>query len=242
MLPADKTVVMSRVRFGVQTLVVLALVAFVSWPDSVRTKESDAPLAHAGRSREQRGERRDRRFAGLQHEIGWGSISLQRTSTAGSGTARRSLFDDRIEGGRRHRTSAGVLALGGRFNGIIGSARTGLNAPVPFARLVLRNPVTGKIEARAVADDNGEFTFLDVEPNAYVVEMLGPEDAVFAASDPVTVNIGELREATVRLPAGREVLAALGTVAPTADQAIRAAATSGVNAVAAPERSISPQR
>jgi hypothetical protein len=233
---------MTSVRFGVQTVIVLLLVAFVSWPDYARLKGATVSRTSGERPRQDDARRgADRRARGLRYEIGYGSISLQRASATTSDALQRKLYEGDLEA-RRHRVPVGLLALGARFNGIIGQARTALNAPVPFARLVLRNPVTGRIEARAVANDKGEFTFLDISPNGYVIELLGPNDSVFAASDLVSIDIGELREATVRMPGGREVLAALGTLTPTANEPIAAAATSGVNAVTAPDRSVSPQR
>ena len=42
---------------------------------------------------------------------------------------------------------------GGKLNALIGFAKTALNAPIPYARLVLRNIRTGQIVARITADE-----------------------------------------------------------------------------------------
>jgi hypothetical protein len=239
---ADKSVVMTSARFGVQAAIVLSLVVFVSWPESARVKGATSAWRSDGREAAGAGRRAAERLArGLKHEIGYGSISVRRASATGATALQRKLYEQNPEA-RRRRTPDSVLLLGGRLNAIVGQARTALSAPVPFARLVLRNAATGMVEARATADDKGQFTFIDVIPSGYVIELLGADSSVAATSELVTVDIGELREATVRLPGGRLQLAAFGTVAPTAHEPIAVAAQQGINAVTPPDRSVSPQR
>ena len=101
-----------------------------------------------------------------------------------------------------------VLQAGGSINAIMGRARTSLNTPIPYARLVLRNIRTGAIEARATANEEGRYTFLDVQSSAYVVELIGPDGSVIAASEMVALAIGDVRETTVRVAANARAAAA----------------------------------
>jgi hypothetical protein len=237
---------MTSVRLALQTVLVLGMVGFVSLSNHARTPGADAAArqnGESGRVSESRAGSHVQAASGSgpSHAIGYGSMSIQRATTASAGPWRQTLLEPGLSV-RRERIPISVLSLGARVNGIIGLAKTTLNTPVPFARLVLRDPVTGRVEARAVADDRGNFTFVDVTPSGYVVELIGPRDAVFATSDVVTVGVGELREAIVRLADTREALGTFGTLAPAAEQPIAVAAQSGINAVTAPDRSVSPQR
>lgn len=234
---------MSRARFGVQAAFVLLLILLVSWPgrpgvSGASAWRTDGPFAAAGRhGAERRFGARSGRF-----EIGYGSARLERASAAGTSSLLGKLFGNDVEGRRRYATPASVLALGGQINAIVGSARTALNAAVPYARLVLRNLATGQIEARATADEDGRFTFLDIMPSGYIVELLDAEGAVIATSAFVSVALGDLQETTVRTADGQGVLDAFGTLDGTADEPLGAAAGSGVNQVSAPDATISPQR
>jgi hypothetical protein len=231
---------MSRARFGVQAVFVVALIALVSWPErpqgrSTSVWRTDGPIG-VGRDGQVFRAARGGRF-----EIGYGSARLDRTSAAGASPLARKLYGHDVEGGRRFTTPAAVIALGGRINGILGQAQTTLNAPVPFARLVLRNLATGEVEARATAGEDGRFTFLDVMPSGYIVELLGADGVVIATSAFVAIELGDLKETTVRV-SGQPVLAMFGTLAGTADEPLDAAAGSGVNRVTAPDATITPQR
>ena len=73
---------------------------------------------------------------------------------------------------------------------VVGSAREADNAPVRGARLQLRNVVTGYIEATAVADQAGEFTFEGFEGGTYVVELVDPGDDVLAVGQVFNVAPG----------------------------------------------------
>jgi hypothetical protein len=239
---ADNVDIMTRVRFAMQALAVLLLLMLVSVPEEGRlsavsvwrtqgwgSKRTPAPV-----------DARDRRPSGRRRTIGYGSASY---SAGSGGTAlHRKLYDNDIEGKRRFVTPDAVHALGGRINALTGRARTALNAPLPFAQLVLRNAATGALESRAVADENGEFTFLDVLPSGYVVELLGSDGTVVAASELVPMAEGDVRQTTVYAASLETLLAAFGTLAPTAMEPVAQAMDDGVSRVAQPERTVSPQR
>ena len=90
---------------------------------------------------------------------------------------------DRI---RAQRPAAYLMARAGRPRVVVGTttvigwAREADNAPVRGGRLQLRNVVTGYVEAMAVADEAGEFTFEGFEGGTYVVELVDPGDDVLA--------------------------------------------------------------
>lgn len=240
---------MTTARFGLQTAVVLLLVALVSWPETRQVRAVEAvwrtggPLAAARTGVSLNGRTGGAAARGRRREIGWGSAGLAWTSAAGGNALHRKLYEEGVGSRKRYTVPNGVLALGGRLNAVLGYARTSLNAPIPHAQLVLRSIATGEVEARATADEEGRFTFLDLMPSGYIVELLGPDGSVVATSEVLGVDAGALRETVVRLSAARAAwLAAIGVVAPTASEPVDAAARTGIGAVTAPARTVSPQR
>jgi hypothetical protein len=232
---------MSRARFGAQAAFVLALIVLVSWPERPQTRS--ASVWRTGAVAGTRGGLvLPDGIRGRRVEIGYGSARLDRASAALGSQLERKLYGNDVEGGRRYATPPAVLALGGQINAILGRATTTLNAAVPFARLVLRNLATGEVEARATADENGAFTFLDVMPSGYVVELVGADGAVLATSEFVPIALGDVKETMVRVSGAQPVLAMFGPLAGTANESLDAAAGSGVNRVTAPDATISPQR
>ena len=82
---------------------------------------------------------------------------------------------------------------------IAGSAWNADNSPIPGARLRLRNVVTGQIAGAAVADEAGQFTFADVAPGSYVVELVSESGKILTVGHPLTVGPGETVATFVRL-------------------------------------------
>jgi hypothetical protein len=114
------------------------------------------------------------------------------------------------------RAFGGAPAGGGRAATINGRARTALNQPVPYARVLLRNLATGQIESRTTADQNGQFSFDGVISSGYVVELVGADGAVIAASEMVAASGGSIQQATVRLGGNSTARALFGSVGATA--------------------------
>ena len=235
---------MTPARFGVHVLIVFTLMLAVSWPDLGRVRagsvwRADGPLsgrrpAESATSRSSLG-----RTGGRVNEYGFGSAAYA-PSTGGAGLRQR-LSEDQVEGRRRRPVHAGVLALGGKINAILGRARTALNAPMPGAMLVLRNLRSGQVEARATADEAGEFVFLDVPPSNYLVELIGDGGDVNATSESLTIDLGELVQTTVRGTSVGALKAIFGSVMEaTANDAVVAASQDGVTRIATPERCVSP--
>jgi hypothetical protein len=109
------------------------------------------------------------------------------------------------------------------------------------AELVLRNLNTGLVEARATADEAGQFVFLDLTPNNYIVELIGAGGEVNATSESLAIDFGDLVQTTVR-GTGQGILTALfgPVMEATSNDAVSAASRDGVTRVAAPERCVSP--
>ena len=122
---------------------------------------------------------------------------------------------------------------------VIGWAREANNAPVRGARLQLRNVVTGYIEAMAVADEAGEFTFEGFEGGTYVVELVDPGDDVLAVGQVFNVAPGETAATFLKLAEPRSW--ATGFFQNSAQSALSAAAGAGVVGVVPTGDPISPE-
>jgi hypothetical protein len=177
-----------------------------------------------------------------QTRIGFGAVSyVARPGAPGVPGLEQQLSENVYENRRRSLLPDELLALGARVNAIVGYAHTSANAAIPFAQVWLRNVRTGEIEARAVADEFGRFVFLDIHPTGYVVELIGPDGMVIAASPFVSVGYGDVRQTAVFVTIGgpRRMTAA---AAAAASQTIDTAVNAGVSRVGQPERAVSPQR
>lgn len=226
--------VMSRARFAVQVVIVLTLVALVSWPELRATQFlASAPFLASGPA----SLRDDPRFPA---KIGFGTASYVSGPTAPGMPSLDQKLAENVYENRRSLLPDDLLALGAKINGILGYTRMSTNEAIPFARVWLRNVRTGEIEARAVADRFGKFLFLDIRPTGYVVELIdGPDGTVIAASALVSVGIGELHRTTLFVPVGGPAMSAATA---GALQTINTAVDTGVSRVGQPERAVSPQR
>jgi hypothetical protein len=116
-------------------------------------------------------------------------------------------------------------------NALSGTALTSLNAPIPYARLILRNILTGQVVGQATANASGQFSFVDLDPNLYIVEVLGANGAVLGTSMMVSgMSRGEQRTLEVRVASTTAaVRSAVGnTLAATGPQATAIAAANDV--------------
>jgi hypothetical protein len=87
-----------------------------------------------------------------------------------------------------------------RATSIQGVAWNADNSPVKFARIRLRNIVSGRIQAGVVANEDGRFVFADVPPGAYLVELVNDDGRVLAVGHTFTIGEGETVATFVRLP------------------------------------------
>ena len=205
---------MRRTHLGVQAAIVLTMVALVSWPE----------------------------FRPMRAQSVWryapDAVLLARTQDAARFAGDKSLFNQTgyftpIPGqpvGNGF-LAQGIAQAGGRVNALTGKALTSLSAPIPYARVVLRNIRTGQLLAQTTADADGEFSFVDLDPNFYIVEVLGANGAVLGTSSMVVgMARGELRALEVRVAsAAAAVRATVGnTLTATAPQAAAVAAANDV--------------
>ena len=122
---------------------------------------------------------------------------------------------------------------------VIGWAREASNAPVRGARLQLRNVVTGYIEATAVADQAGEFTFEGFEGGTYVVELVDPGDDVLAVGQVFNVAPGETAATFLKLAEKQSFMT--GFFNNTAASVLSSAAGAGMIGVVPTGDPISPE-
>ena len=203
---------MRLTHFGIQAAIVLTMVAFVSWPQfrpvhapSVwRYATSGAPQAVTD-------------DAAQYSDTGIIRRTSLNTAPAQYGAGRPNPADLQVGNARSNAglqakipfyTPDAVAALGGKLNAITGLARTSLNAPIPYAKLLLRNIRTGQVMGRATANELGAFSFLDLDSSSYVVELLGADGSVVAASRMVSLGLGDVRQTDVHSAAGAAALTA----------------------------------
>jgi hypothetical protein len=198
---------MKRTHLGIQAIIVLAMVSFVSWPQfrPVRAQSIwrytpaavlDARTVDAAR------------YAGAtstsssQPFIGESSSSTHLAPTTPHGSV---VIDDApVE-----YTPGAIAALGGTDNALVGLAQNSLNASIPRARVVLRDIRTGEALQQATADELGQFWFVDLPSSEYVVELLGQDGSVVAASEVVKTSKGRLLRTVVRVAAAAAVVVAV---------------------------------
>jgi hypothetical protein len=123
--------------------------------------------------------------------------------------------------------------------GIVGTAWKGETTPYPQARIRLRNVENGRGVARTDSDSTGRFRFFQVQPGAYVVELLSEQDKVLAVGDLFGVVAGGEATTLVRLNSKTTWIG--GFFGNAAAAAISAASTLGVTAVGSNGRPVSPQ-
>ena len=78
-----------------------------------------------------------------------------------------------------------------------------------FRSVGLRDVRTGAAVQQTTADELGQFRFVDLPSSEYVVELVGPDGSVVAASEVVQTSKGGLLRTVVRVAAAAAVVAAL---------------------------------
>lgn len=138
------------------------------------------------------------------------------------------------------RPPAGSRALGARTaSKVLGVVWNADSTPVPNARVRLRNMTTGRMDATAVANQTGQFTFESLEPGSYVIELVDETGKVRALGQSFRIEAGETIATFVRLAASRPWFA--GFFSNAAAAAISAASSAGVTAVGSDARPASQQ-
>lgn len=145
---------------------------------------------------------------------------------AASPSAARAVAGPRMAPGR-------ALGETRRVSAIVGAAWRADNTPISQAKLRLRNVVSGRLQAHAVADDLGQFAFQTIEPGSYVVELVTEDGSVLTVGHTFSVAAGETVATFVRL--GTKVPWFNGFFGNAAAAVASTAAAAGVTAIAPEE-------
>jgi hypothetical protein len=114
------------------------------------------------------------------------------------------------------------------FSTIKGNAIDSADKALPHGLVRLRDASFGRVVDKQFTDSTGLFAFRTVDPGPYVVELLGINEKVLAASELLNVGAGEAVSVVVQLPIGASLSAFLGHADPHAGAVMAAAGDSGV--------------
>ena len=138
-------------------------------------------------------------------------------------------------------TNSGLRATSATAATIGGLVLNGAGEPIPGAPVRLRDARFGRILRTEATGTAGEFEFASIDPGSYVVELLGDDRMVLAASRLLHVVAGETTAETLQLPADRRWSRVLIGALPRAGVVLGAAAAAGVLATGVPGDSVSPR-
>ena len=207
--PISGTKSMTRTHLGIQAIIVLVMVSFVSWPQ-FRPVRAQSIWRYTPAAVLEARTRDAARYAGAA------SVSRRRPSISGLSSSSPEIVPTPqasapIENAdaRPEFTSGAIAALGGTDNALVGLAQNSLNASIPRARVVLRDIRTGEALQQTTADELGQFWFVDLAASEYVVELLGPDGSVVAASEVVRTSKGGLLRTVVRVAAATAAVVAV---------------------------------
>ncbi len=127
------------------------------------------------------------------------------------------------------------------FTTIQGNALSSTNGVLPDTVVRLRDARAGRIVDIQTTDRSGLFAFRSLDPGSYIVELVGNDQSILAASQILNVNAGEAVSAVVKLPFRLPPFGGLlGHTVPSAAAVSSAAAASGVMATAVTGQPVSP--
>lgn len=126
---------------------------------------------------------------------------------------------------------------------IQGNALSATNSPLRDMPLRLRDARRGQIVQTTNSDQAGLFVFRGIEPGSYIVELVGDNQSVLAASELLNLNAGDTISAVVKLPFRIQPYAGvLGHTAMSAALVTATAAATGVLAAQVAGEPVSPRR
>ena len=197
---------MRRTHLGIQALIVLTMVSFASWPQFRPARAQSIWRYSPEAVLEARTADAARYATAAAAPSRRGFVGETASPDSFVSTPHDSLV---VNDGPLEFTPGAIAVLGGRNNALIGLAQNSLNAVIPGARVVLRDIRTGEALQQATADELGQFSFIDLAPSDYVVELLGADGSVVAASEVVTTSKGRLLRTVVRVAAAATAVAAV---------------------------------
>ena len=136
------------------------------------------------------------------------------------------------------RVAAAPAPAGASVQGNVWTAR---NAPIPHARVRLRNADTGRVAGTAQANEDGRFMFGNVEPGVYFVELVNETGAVLAVGSRFSIGAGETLATFVRL-SNSPYAWLTGFFGNAAAAVTSGAASQGITAISATARPVSAGR
>jgi hypothetical protein len=129
------------------------------------------------------------------------------------------------------------------FTTIQGNALDSSNAQMSGVVVRLRDARFGRIVDTQLTDRAGVFAFRGVEPGSYIVELVGKDQTILAASQLLTVNAGDAVSAVVKLPLRIPPFAgALGAATPSSAGVIATQALASGIAAVIPTKPVSPNQ
>ena len=159
------------------------------------------------------------------------SVAAQQPATVGTRSGAKSVVP-RVAGARSN-----ILTI------IQGNAVTAIGGPMAEALVRLRDARFGRVIEVQRTDQSGMFAFKVLDPGSYIVEILGNDQTVLAASQILNVNAGDAVSAIVKLPFRVTPFAGLlsSSIAPSAALIATQAAATGIAAVV-PTAPVSPNQ
>ncbi len=126
---------------------------------------------------------------------------------------------------------------------IQGNALSASGSPLGGVVLRLRDARRGRIVGTTTSDQAGVFVFRGLEPGTYIVELLGRQQTILAASALLDLNAGDIITAIVKLPFRIQPYAGiLGHTTMSAVLVTATAAATGVLAAQVAGEPVSPRR
>jgi hypothetical protein len=126
---------------------------------------------------------------------------------------------------------------------IRGNVFDAANGPMVNMTVRLRDARFGRIIDTQVTDKVGMFAFTPADPGSYIVEVMGDDRTVLAASDIIDVNTGDAATTIVKLPLRvRPPSSGLGGKAASAAAIVAAAASAGVLATTVTGNEVSQRK
>jgi hypothetical protein len=126
---------------------------------------------------------------------------------------------------------------------IQGNALSSTNLPLRDALIRLRDARRGGIVQTTRSDAAGLLVFRSVDPGTYIIELVGSDQSVLAASELLNANAGETITAIVKLPFKLQPYAGvLGHTTISAILVTATAAATGVLAAQVAGEPVSPRR